>query len=136
MVKNGTEKELKFVNIYFLGVNIMKKIKALESWEVEQINYFKKSVEKTRGNCVIVHIDVAKSGMSRKLKFMFADKEQNFRNIYHILELAGFKPNDYGQITVKGCGMDMVWATLMTIYEFCGIGNDDANAWASHYATI
>lgn len=114
----------------------MKKVLRLESWEVEQIAYFKECVEKTGGRCIVCSVNVAKSGMSRKIKFLFADKEQGFRNIYRILQLAGFKPNDCCEISVKGCGMDMIWATLITIYDFCGVDSENANRWASNYTII
>lgn len=114
----------------------MKKNYVLQSWETEQIKYFKDCVEQTYGYCVICRVKPSKSGMSRKIKFIFVDKELRFRYIYHILDLAGFKPNELGEITVKGCGMDMVWSTLMTIYEFCGITTSNANRWASNYTII
>lgn len=118
------------------GVNIMKKSVILESWETEQIKAFGDCVKKSGGRCVVCSVNVAKSGMSRKIKFLFSDEDMCFRSIYRILQLAGFKPNDYGEINVRGCGMDMIWATLMTIYEFCGIDSDNANRWASNYTII
>ena len=111
----------------------MKNLK-LQNWEINQINQFKKAVEESKGCCVIASIkSVARSGMSRKIAFAYACNNQ-FYNINHILELAGYKLNNDGTITRRGCGMDMIFDTLYGLYHFLGIS--DFSGFACHYGTL
>lgn len=104
----------------------------LQDWEIEQINRFKKAVIKSKGRCVIASVvSVARSGMSRKIKFAYVSKDEIY-NIYHILELIGYKMNQDGSVTRRGCGMDMIFDTLYGLYHSLGI--KDYSSFACHYS--
>ena len=108
----------------------------LENWEQKQINEFVEAVKNTGGRCVVCHITPSKSGMSRKISFAYAGKDGQILNLYHILELCGYKLDDKWQINIKGCGMDMVWDTLSIIYTKIGIDEKEANILAGRYYAL
>lgn len=74
----------------------------------------------------IIH-SVAKSGMSRALKFHSCannGERYNYRQYTNLFEALGYKEKARtGAFTVNGCGMDMIFHTNYTnIYEFKKMG--------------
>lgn len=111
----------------------MKKIQ-LQDWELDQIKRFKNAVKNSGGRCVIASVkSVSASGMSRKIKFGYIYKGELY-NIYHILEIVGYKMNSDGTVTRKGCGMDMIFDTLYGLYHFLGL--KDYSSLACHYSNF
>jgi hypothetical protein len=74
---------------------------------------------------------VAKSGMSRTIKFTSCeryvsnDNEYYQRNYSCLFRALGYKEskNSYGYFTISGCGMDMIFHTNYSImHSFCRYG--------------
>lgn len=89
----------------------------------------KQYIEAIKENRVIVAItSVARSGMSRKMKFLAFEKNKDnnrgyYRQFNSMFEALGFKVKDY-ELNISGCGMDMVFHTnytTMHIFERAGI---------------
>jgi hypothetical protein len=86
---------------------------------IQDANQWIKAIKEGRVICSV--ISVAKSGMSRKLRFLSFESSVNegrswYRQYYSMMQVLGFKWNqkDYC-ITVGGCGMNMIFHTNYTI---------------------
>jgi hypothetical protein len=93
--------------------------------------------------CCIIH-SVAKSGMSRTLKFHSCTKNTeryNYRQYIKLFEALGYKEKgNTGAFTVNGCGMDMIFHTnysIMHIFKNMGIITaDECRVLAQHTPTV
>jgi hypothetical protein len=112
-----------------LSNEVLKAIEANEYYSDEQFlsdaNQWIKAIEQGRVICSVV--SVSKSGMSRKLKFLSFEPNKNSERGYYrqyntMLKTLGYKLKDYC-ITVKGCGMDMIFHTnYIIIHDFKRMG--------------
>lgn len=92
--------------------------------ELEDVERFYKALIKDiKNRNIIVHIDVSKSGMSRKAGFY-----------KHNLIINAIYAEKYSVEAVKiyGCGMDMIWHVLF----YCTGNNDKMKSLCSDYHTI
>ena len=78
---------------------------------------------------------VARSGMSRTMSFYMVE-DGELINITHVVaEVCGYKLNeDNWTIRVRGCGMDMIFATLDHFAK--GLGFKDTPEWVNHYGSL
>ena len=78
---------------------------------------------------------VSKSGMSRRLSF-FMVEDSELINITHVIaQVLGKKLNNKEcSFRVKGCGMDMIFATLSAFASRIGFKKDPY--WCEHYYRI
>lgn len=65
--------------------------------------------------------EVSRSGMSRKAKFYIPKNDRILNVTPHVATLVESKMNEYGEITLKGCGMNMLeWAIMRVSKEVYG----------------
>lgn len=110
--------------------NDVKKLIAKNTYYSEEqfISDAKQYIEAIKEGRVIVNIvSVSKSGMSRKLKVLAYQKNDNndkgyYRQFNSMFEALGYKFKDYA-FTVNGCGMDMIFHTnYTTMHAFKRMG--------------
>ena len=66
---------------------------------------------------------VSSSGMSRRMKFLIVYKGKPLRITWLVAKLLNQKLLDDDSIRVGGCGMDMIFSTLMHVYSALGYKN-------------
>lgn len=111
----------------------MKKIE-LNEYQKKLITAIKKGIIKNPRLMIATIKSVAKSGMSRVISFYYISKNKDLHNLDFLISLiAGNKLKDNG-VFVKGCGMDMIFATLDSFYK--GIGLKDFTKLAGSYTRI
>lgn len=66
---------------------------------------------------------VAKSGMSRKAKFYLVKNESLLNVTPHVAEILGYSINQSGEITLRGCGMNLIEYSVMRVSK--ALYNDD-----------
>lgn len=99
-----------------------------EDFKTKVIN----SIIKHEGyNVLAIITSVSNSGMSRRIKFYWINDNQ----IYPITHYFEGAQNTNG-LYVRGCGMDMVFATLSHFYMKLGIKDEIAYQWGTHYQLI
>lgn len=112
-----------------LSKEVLKAISKNTYYSEEQfISDAKQYIEAIKEGRVIVSVvSVSKSGMSRKLKVLAYQKNDNndrgyYRQFNSMFEALGYKFKDYA-FTVNGCGMDMIFHTNYTaIHAFKRMG--------------
>lgn len=98
--------------------NDVKKLIAKNTYYSEEqfISDAKQYIEAIKEGRVIVSVvSVSKSGMSRRLKVLAYQRNDNndkgyYRQFNSMFEALGYKFKDYA-FTVNGCGMDMIFHT-------------------------
>ncbi len=82
-----------------------------------------KAIRERRMACIIT--SVANSGMSRTMKFIESNPGGDFCNFYSLFEALGYKEGRRKDgFIVRGCGMDMVFATnynIIHVFKHLGI---------------
>lgn len=85
----------------------------VELYELQEKSYKKKTRSKLLANVV----SVSKSGMSRRVEFGMIRKNGEYQNITPALAaLYGAKLKEDYTFVVGGCGMDMIFHVLNTVY--------------------
>lgn len=116
-----------------LPINLQKSIAKMQYYSEELfLNDAKAYIEAIKnGSMLCIIHSVAKSGMSRTLKFhSYANNgdRYNYRQYINLFEALGYKEKgNTGAFTVNGCGMDMVFHTNYSIIhdlKNCGIITD------------
>ena len=77
---------------------------------------------------------VAKSGMSRCIAFYMIENNHLMDITPVIAQVLGHKLQRDYTIRVKGCGMDMIFATLSAFASKIGFKKDPI--WCNHYYTV
>jgi len=91
----------------------------LTDYEKKIVTHIKRNRDK--GDLFIANIPhVSASGMSRHIKFAIIYKGKFLNVTYLIAKILGKKLNRNDVITVQGCGMDMIFATLESLYASLG----------------
>lgn len=85
----------------------------VELYELQEKSYKKKTRSKVLANVV----SVSRSGMSRRVEFGMIRKNGEYQNITPALAaLYGAKLKDDYTFQVNGCGMDMLFSVLNTVF--------------------
>lgn len=93
------------------------------------------TIKENEGRNVIAYVtSVARSGMSRRIKFGMCANNTYIPLTGYISEKLGIKYHDNG-LLIHGCGMDMVFKTLADFYKevFPEIDGKTRSEWAGHY---
>lgn len=95
----------------------------LTEYELKLCKEVKNALVHGKKNKILVYVvDVAKSGMSRRLRFTFIDKHGNVCYLDYLLSKFCGTLTDEG-LRVRGCGMDMIFHTLECFLSACGVKN-------------
>lgn len=94
-------------------------IKEVEKNKYYNVEMFEKDcnayIEAVKSGRILYNVEhVSASGMSRKItikSFEGTMEKGYYRNYFAMLEIFGYKMNKDYTITVKGCGMNMLFAT-------------------------
>lgn len=79
--------------------------------------------------CIVASVkSVSSSGMSRKLKFGMVRRSGEFEDITHLIcKIYGCKMTKDYCLSVQGCGMDMIFSVLNTVYYRIALKEDFSN---------
>lgn len=112
----------------------MKKLTTWDftEWQIDLLKSVKKALVKRQGGVVIACVkSVARSGMSRRISFMYVDKKGgSYLLDSTFAKLLEWPCNDRG-ILVSGCGMDMVFHTFDCVLGRLGV--KQSYKYASNY---
>lgn len=101
-------------------------------------NKIKEQIVENDGRNVIAEVtSVARSGMSRYIKFAVSINGDIRPLTWWIAETCGKNYDDYKGVRVRGCGMDMIFATLYNFYKTAlNLDSGTASTLAGHYRTF
>lgn len=109
----------------------------LTEYELKLANEIKRALLKNKRRKLLVYVHhVAPSGMSRTLRFTFIDSYGDPINADYIISKVAGETRTHDGVRVKGCGMDMIFATLNCFLIGMGVKNSESFKYASNYTMI
>lgn len=109
----------------------------LTEYELKLAKEIKRALLKNKRRKMLVYVHhVAPSGMSRTLRFTFIDSYGDPLNADLIISKVAGETRTYDGVRVKGCGMDMIFATLNCFLIGMGVKPSESFKYASNYTMI